>query len=57
MIDKFYNPTSGEIMRHPSIYEHEDDVEDQIVSLEKCLENFYDVEKLEEEMYCSKCKD
>ena len=28
LIEEEYNPTSAEIMRHPSIYEHDDDVED-----------------------------
>lgn len=55
LIEEQYNPTSAEIMRHPSIYEHDDDVEDQIVSLERCIDKFHDIEKLDDETFCSKC--
>jgi len=56
MIEEEYNPTSNEIMRHPSIYRFEDDVEDQIVSLEKCLKQFHDIERLPDTVYCRQCK-
>lgn len=57
MIEQEYNPTSNEILRHSSINLYKDDLEDQIVSLEKCLQKFYDVEKLSDKTYCSNCKD
>ena len=37
MIEQEYNPTSNEIMRHPSIYDFEEDVEEKIISLDNCL--------------------
>jgi hypothetical protein len=37
MIEEEYSPTSNEIMRHPSIYDFEEDVDEKIISLENCL--------------------
>lgn len=56
MIEEEYNPTANEVMRHPSINQFEDDVEDQIVSLEKCLKQFHDIERLPDTVYCRQCK-
>lgn len=53
LIEQEYNPTSNEIMRHNSINMYQDDLEDQIVSLEKCLKKFHDIEKLSDKTYCS----
>ena len=33
MIEEEYNPTSNEIMRHPSIYDFEEDVEEKLEEL------------------------
>tara|TARA_B110000285_G_scaffold38264_1_gene41516 strand:- start:520 stop:666 length:147 start_codon:yes stop_codon:yes gene_type:complete len=46
MIEEEYNPISNEIMKHTSIYDFEEDVEEKIISLENCLQKFHDVEKL-----------
>ena len=56
MIEAEYNPTANETMRHPSIFKFDDDVEEQIVSLEKCLQKFHDFEKLSDEIYCGQCR-
>jgi hypothetical protein len=37
MIEEDYNPTSNEMMRHSSIEGFEDDDEEKVISLEKCL--------------------
>jgi len=58
MIEEEYNPMSNEIMRHSSIESLlETDDEEKVISLEKCLQKFHDVEKLTDSTYCSKCKD
>ena len=56
MIEEEYSPTSNEIMRHNSIYDFEEDVEEKIISLENCLQKFHDVEKLTDQIFCSSCK-
>ena len=57
MIEEEYNPMSNEIVRHSSIEISETDDEEKVISLEKCLQKFHDVEKLTDSTYCSKCKD
>jgi hypothetical protein len=57
MIEEEYNPISNEIMRHSSIEGFEQDDEEKVISLEKCLQKFHDVEKLTDSTYCSKCKE
>ena len=37
MIEQEYSPTSNEIMRHNSIFDFEEDVEEKIISLDNCL--------------------
>jgi len=56
MIEEEYNPTSNEIMRHPTIFSFEDDPDEQIISLENCLKKYHEVEKLSDEIYCNKCQ-
>ena len=56
LIEEDYSPVSSEIMRHSSIYEHQADTQEQEISLEKCLEKFHDVERLDEPSYCARCR-
>ncbi len=56
MIEEEYDPTSNEIMRHPTIQTFADDPDEQIISLETCLKKYHEVEKLSDEIYCSKCQ-
>ena len=57
MIEEDYNPTSNEVLRHSSVYKVDQDDDEKIVSLEKCLKKFHDIEKLTDQTYCSKCKE
>lgn len=57
MIEEDYNPTSNEIMRHSSINMMDNEIEEQVVSLDKCLQKFHDTEKLLDQVYCSQCKE
>jgi ubiquitin C-terminal hydrolase len=57
MIEEEYDPTSNEMTRHRSTEEVETEVEEQIISLDKCLQMFHDTEKLTDPSFCGKCKD
>ena len=56
MIEEDYDPTSNEMTRHRSTEEVETEVEEQIISLDKCLQMFHDTEKLTDPSFCGGCK-
>ena len=56
MIEDEYNPSSNEILRHSSIMSEEADMEEEVISLEQCLQKFHDIEKLTDPIYCRGCK-
>lgn len=56
MIESEYNPISNETMKHQTTLESED-LDDQEISLEDCLEKFHAVEKLTDKVTCNVCMD
>lgn len=57
MIEDEYNPLSNELLKHRSEEEvKENDDEDQIITLQQCLNKFYSTEKLQDLVNCTKCK-
>ena len=57
MIEENYNPIANEIMRHVSVDKTQQDEEEQVISLEKCLEKFHVKEQLSEKINCTQCKE
>lgn len=56
MIEEEYNATANENLKHISSDKVELEEEDSIITLESCLSNFHNIEKLDEEVNCEKCK-
>jgi ubiquitin C-terminal hydrolase len=57
LLEEDFNQLANEIVRHKSTEEELIDEDDQIVTLQSCLQKYHAVEKLEGEVNCEgKCK-